>query len=187
MPPDLQQYDDFRAYRDEKAREQPPKLLREEIEDRLTWEATSEFGLMQTHGRTMEAAGSSCLGWDEKPIAATIEALRGRIQGIDPALMDLTDEQLRLWIYGFLYRYRVRGAIEHDYLRDFATKRFWGKYPFGKPIPGRETYAPAGHYKPHLMVTQGQKEHEYVLAPTKGSRSPWHIIWARRTWQADGR
>ena len=74
----------------------------------------------------------------------------------------------------------MRGAIEHAYLRDFATKRFWGKYPFGKPIAGRETYAPAGHYKPHLMVTQSQKEHEYVLAPTKGSRSPWHIVWARR-------
>ena len=62
---------------------------------------------MQTHGRTMEAAGSSCLGWDEKnrchdrgPVAAS---------RIDTALLDITDQQLRLWIYGFLHRYRVAG------------------------------------------------------------------------------
>jgi len=180
MPTDLQQYEDFKKYRDEMPSDLPPNKLREEIEERLTWEATSEFGLMQTHGRTMETAGSSCLGWDEERIAATVAALRERMPRIDPALMDLTDEQLRLWIYGMLFRYRVRGALDHPYLRDFATKRFWGKYPFGRRVEGRETYATAGHYKPHLIVTQPQREHEHVLAPTKGNRSPWHIVWARR-------
>jgi DEAD/DEAH box helicase domain-containing protein len=180
MPPDLQQYEDFKKYRDEMPSDEPPKKLRGEIEHRLTWEATSEFGLMQTHGRTMETAGSSCLGWDEKRIALTVASLRERMPSIDSALMDVTDEQLRLWIYGMLHRYRLRGALNHPYLQDFATKRFWGKYPFGRRVEGRETYPSAGHYKPHLMVTQPQKEHEHVLSPTKGNRSPWHIVWARR-------
>ena len=136
MPPDLQQYEDFKKFRDESTSDEPPKNLREEIEKRLTWEATSEFGLMQTHGRTMETAGSSCLGWDEKRLAATVTALRERIPRIDHALMDVTDDQLRLWIFGMLHRYRVRGALDHPYLHDFATKRFWGKYPFGRRVEG---------------------------------------------------
>ncbi|PYP82904.1 MAG: helicase [Blastocatellia bacterium AA13] len=180
LPPDLQEYTDFVAYRDNSAANQPPRGLLKDIEQRLSWEATSEFGLMETHGRTMEATGSACLGWDESRIVKTIEKLRERLTAIDKALMDLPDDSLRLWIYGFLYRGRIRGALDHPYLRDFARSGFWGKYPFGKMIPGRETFPSSGHYKPHLMVTQSQRGHDYVLASTKGSRSPWHVVWARR-------
>jgi len=140
MPPDLQQYEDFKHYRDNPAANQPTKRLREEIEERLTWEATSEFGVMQTHGRRMEPAGSSCLGWDEEVVAATIKALREHIPGEGNRLLelaDLTDEQLRLWIYGFLYRYRLRGALEHAFLLPLAKQvhstrcHFW-PYRFGR-------------------------------------------------------
>ena len=91
---------------------------------RLTWEATREFGLMQTHGRTMEPAGSACLGWDEARVSATVDGLRARLHGIDLALLDLTDDELKLWIYGFLHRHRLRGALDHPYLNAFASNGF---------------------------------------------------------------
>ena len=143
---------------------------------------TSEFGLMQTHGRTMEPAGSSCVAWDEQRIESTLKNLGERIPGIDPALADLSDKAIKLWIYGFLHRARIRGTIAHPFLDSFAKNNFWGKYPFGRTLPGRETYPGGGHYKPHLMVTQSQRTHDFVLAPTKiGGRQPWQLVWARRS------
>jgi DEAD/DEAH box helicase domain-containing protein len=181
LPPDLHEYVDFVRYRDHGQGAQPPKSLRAEIELRLTWEAISEFGLMQTHGRTIEPAGSSCVAWDQDRMEATIAKLRDRLAGIDSAMVDLPGDSIRLWIYGFLHRARVRGAIAHPYLDSFAKNNFWGKYPFGRTILGRETYPGGGHYKPHLMVTQSQKNHDHVLAPTKGNRPPWQLVWARRS------
>lgn len=96
------------------------------------------------------------------------------------ALLDLSDEAIRLWIYGFLHRGRIRGALDHPYLAHYATNGFWGKYPFGRAIPGRETYPPSGHFRPHLMVTQFQRGHDPVRAEPKGSRPPWQLVWARR-------
>ena len=180
MPPDLHEYPDFVNYRNGAAND-PPADLRGDIERRLTWEATSEFGLMQTHGRTMEPAGSASVAWDQARLENTVSKLRDRIPGIDKSLMDLSDDTLRLWIYGFLHRARIRGAIDHPYLAAFAKNRFWGKYPFGRTVPGRETYPSAGHYKPHLMVTQAQRGHDHVLAPAKGSLLPWQLVWAKRT------
>ena len=60
----------------------------------------------------------------------------------------------------------VRGALDHPYLNEFASHGFWGKYPFGRTIPGRETFPPAGHYKPHLMVTQ---------AASAGTTTCWRL------------
>ncbi len=180
MPPDLHEYSDFVRYRNDASVQQPPKQLRAEIVQRLTWEAISEFGLMQTHGRTMEPAGSSCVAWDEGRIAATLKRLRDRIPGIDPTFADLTERQLRLWLYGFLHRGRLRGAVAHPYLDSYASNGFWGKYPFGRTLPGRETYPGGGRYKPHLMVTQSTGQHDHVLAVTRGGRVPWHLVWSRR-------
>ena len=180
IPPDLREYPDFTGYRDNSAANAPPKPLRDDIEKRLTWEATSEFSLMQTHGRTMEPSGSSCVGWDQQRIASTIRKLRERLPVIDKSLMDLPEETLMLWIFGFLHRARIRGAVDHPYLNDFAKKKFWGKSPFGRVIQGRETFPSAGRFKPHLMVTQQQRGHDHVLAPAKSSQQPWQLVWARR-------
>ena len=180
LPPDLREYPDFVSFRDNASAEVPPQRLLEDIERRLTWEVTSEFGLMQTHGRTIEPAGSSCIAWDEDRIDATVKRLRERLPGIDTSLTDLSDEAIKLWLYGFLHRARIRGAVAHPYLDSFASNNFWGKYPFGRTIPGRETFPGGGHYKPHLMVTQSQRTHDHVLAPTKGGRQPWQLVWARR-------
>lgn len=183
LPPDLHTYADFLTYRDHPTMQQPPRALRDDIERRLTWEATSEFGLMQMHGRALEPAGSSCLGWDAGRIMDTVARLRERLAGIDTALLDLSNDALSLWIYGFLHRYRLRGALSHPYLIDYARKNFWGKHPFGQAVAGRETCPPAGHYRPHLLVTRFQRGHDHVLAPSTGSRPPWHLVWARRALQ----
>ena len=180
LPPDLQQYQLYMEFRSS-GKPFPPKKLQDEVEARLTWEATSEFGLMLTHGRTMELSGSSCLGWDEERVDETVSILKEKLPGIDPVLAKLPDEKIKLWIYGMLHRYRERGAVGHPYLLSYARQNFWGKYPFGRAIDGRETYPPAIRYRPKLLLTQRQSGHEFILAPSSSSQPPWHIIWSYRS------
>ena len=180
LPPDLQQYPPYLKFRNSPSGYAPPKTLQDTIATRLTWEATSEFGVMQTHGRTMELSGSSCLGWDETMVADTARMLREKLPGIDPLLEKIQEKDLLLWIYGLLHRYRERGALQHPYLASYAAQNFWGKYPFGRTVAGRESYPPAGRYRPRLMVTQPQTDHEFLLASTRGGQSPWQVVWAYR-------
>ena len=57
MPPDLQDYKPFVDFRNKEAADTPPGKLQDDIQRRLTYQAVSEFGLMQTHGRIMENGG----------------------------------------------------------------------------------------------------------------------------------
>ena len=181
LPPDLKDYADWKDFRDNPAAIKPPSRLLADVQERLTWEATSEFGLMQTHGRSIEASGSSCVGWDVERVDATISNLRGRLPQLEQELNELTDDDLRRWIYGWLHRYRLKGAVYHPYLDSYASDGFWGKFPWGRVIPGRETYPPRGRYSCRLMVTDRDRVHENVQAATSGQGlSPWHVIWTKR-------
>ena len=181
MPPDLHQYDAFLDFRNSEVMgDKAPASLARDIEARLTWEATSEFGLMQTHGRTMEGSGASAVAWDRARIDDTLRLVREHLPGVSPALVDLSDEALQIWLLGILHRYRLRGAMYHPYLDSLAHKNFWGKAPFRRTIPGRETHPLYGRFTPSLMVTKGQRGHVHVLAPTRGHQSPWHVVWSRR-------
>jgi DEAD/DEAH box helicase domain-containing protein len=181
IPPDLREYAPYLEFRDNPTRTMPGPALKAALIERLNWEAASEFSLMQTHGRTMEAQASAALGWDDDTIARTIELLRARLPAVSPALEGIDDESFILWLLGILHRARLRGALYHPYLDAYARQGFWGKYPFGRTVAGRETYPPAGRYKPRLMVTERDKKHEHLLAPsTPGSNPPWQLIWARR-------
>ena len=78
--------------------------------------------------------------------------LRERLPGIDSSLVDLSDDELRLWIYGFLHRHRVRGALDHPYLNEFASQdsggstHLAGRSRARDVSPGRALQtAPDGH------------------------------------------
>lgn len=181
IPPDLREYGAYLTYRNDPTAMSPSPSLRQAVIERLNWEATSEFSLMLTHGRTMEGQASAALGWDLAIVADTVANLRQRLPGISPALESIVDIDFTYWVLGFLYRARVRGALYHPYLDSYARQNYWGKYPFGKTVTGRETYPPAGKYKPRLLVTERDKYHDHVLAPSgTGSNAPWQIVWARR-------
>ncbi|MDB2686770.1 helicase-related protein, partial [Mariniblastus sp.] len=181
MPPDLHDYQDFLNFRNSTKHDKPTDSLRGDINRRLTWQATSEFGVRLQRGRTLESTGSSCLAWDEDRINNTVDGLLKKLPGIDSALTDLTDANLRLWVYGFLHRARMAGALDHNYLDKLASEGWWGKYPFGNTVQGRETY-PSGNraYEPKLMVTKSKGRNEYVLAPSRGNKVPWQLVWAKR-------
>ena len=181
LPPDLREYGPYLDFRDSFSIPGPPSRLRREFIQRLNWQATSEFSLMLTHGRTMELHASACLGWEHQPIKRTIAKLRPRLTAISPALDGIEDRAWTLWITGILHRQRERGGLYHPYLDAYARQKYWGKFPFGRVVEGRETYPPAGRYKPRLMVTESERFHDHLLAPPRsGRQAPWHLLWLRR-------
>ena len=185
IPPDLREYGPYLEYRNNPSQSLPSASLKRDIVQRLNWEATSEFSLMLSHGRTMEGQASATLGWESAILEGTLSRLRQRLPGVSPALESIDDLSFTRWVLGVLHRARLRGALYHPYLDAYARQNFWGKYPFGKTIAGRETYPPAGKYKPRLLTTERDKYHEHILAPSvTGTNAPWQLVWARRVLKA---
>jgi DEAD/DEAH box helicase domain-containing protein len=182
IPPDLREYGTYLAFREKAGKTTPiPEPLRTDIAERLTWEAISEFGLMLTHGRTLELNGSSCICWDADVIDAVTGRLAARMPGIDTAFEGLTRDQLRLWVLGILHRQRTRGGIAHAFVHSYVRSGLWGKKSRKKVIAGREAYPLHGRYTPRLMVTGRDSRHDNVLAvPRAGTQDPWNTVWARR-------
>ncbi|MEI6415902.1 MAG: helicase-related protein, partial [Pseudomonadota bacterium] len=105
---------------------------------------------------------------------------------IDPSLLALDNEagqqRLRRWLLGILYRQRERGGLYHPYLDSFARQGYWGKFPFGRAVTGREFYPPAGRFRPRLLSTGPHRDHDTLLATSRpGQLAPWQILWARRS------
>jgi DEAD/DEAH box helicase domain-containing protein len=180
LPPDLADFEDYLVYRNNSAATQPPAQLLAAIQERLTWQASSEFGIMLQRGRTLEASGATCLAWDWGCITQTVVALRDSIETVDTSLQTLPIATLGRWLLGILHRYRLRGALGHPYLLDYAHHGFWGKSPFGRYIPQRESHPPMTRFRPRLMVTKGDKYHDHILSNTSGNTQPWHIRWTQR-------
>ena len=180
LPPDLADYQEYLSYRNNTEQLKPPRALRNAIETRLTWQATQEFGLMLQRGRTMESCGSTCLEWNQKVINTTVTSVLDSIESVDTSLKDLPISTICLWLFGLLHRYRLRGALSHPYLIEYARYNYWGKSPFGRYIPGREVYPSISRYRPRLMVTGKERYHDNILSKTSGSSQPWHIRWTLR-------
>jgi DEAD/DEAH box helicase domain-containing protein len=181
IPPDLREYGAYLSFRDNHSQHIPSSILQKQFIERLNWQATSEFSLMQTHGRTMEVHASGCLGWDQEVVLNTLSNLRSRLPSISPALEIIKDEAFLLWIFGILHRSRERGALYHPFLDSYAIKNYWGKVPFKEVISGRETFPPKGRYRPRLLATTRDKYHDHILSPfVIGSQPPWHVVWIRR-------
>jgi DEAD/DEAH box helicase domain-containing protein len=180
LSPDLYEYQEYLKYRNNCQQPNPPASLKSDIETRLTWQATSEFGLMLLRGRTMETCGSACIGWDWQRIEETVQEIYSRIESVDTQLRKIPQENIYRWLLGILYRYRLRGALGHPYLFDLAQKGYWGKAPFGRAIPGREVHPGQTRFQPKLMVTRAEKKHDFLFGATSGNTQPWHIRWTHR-------
>lgn len=182
IPPDLREYSGYLEYRENPTMDHPSAKLLREFVTRLTWQATSEFSLMLTHGRTMELHASATLGWDESIINRTIALLRERFPAISLALTALDTIQLKRWVYGILHRQRERGGLYHPYVDKYAEQGLWGKFGWrNEALDYRETYPTRGKYLPRLLVTANDKYHDFALAaPRAGSQLPWQLVWARR-------
>lgn len=97
-----------------------PRFI-EEFNHRIKWEIASEFGYNALIGRTLERTGSSSVYFPitilDKVYPAFSDWLtKNALERIDKA-------DFNKLLFGFLYRLRVRGGVDHIFLDKFRTQK----------------------------------------------------------------
>lgn len=98
------------------------KKFTEEFSNRLSWEIWSEFSYAAQVGRTLEKSASSASYMDIHILHEVFHQMKTWFQ--NNALVDRIDEAsfVRFCI-GLLHRLRIRGGVDHQYLKKFRTER----------------------------------------------------------------
>lgn len=89
----------------------------EELDHRITWEITSEFGYAAQIGRTLEKTGSSAVYVDPERVGAVYAFLQPWLQ--ENGLAMLTEQDIAGYAHGLLQRLRIRGGVDHEYLEKY--------------------------------------------------------------------
>ncbi len=93
----------------------------EQLDLRLGWEITSEFGFNARIGRTLEKSGASATYFEEDKLLEVYELMRGWLQ--EKNLGKITRQHFVQFLNGVLHRMRMRGAVDHPFLRCFRENK----------------------------------------------------------------
>jgi DEAD/DEAH box helicase domain-containing protein len=153
--------------------------LASRVNDRFSWEALMEFGVRSRVGRSLERTGVACLAWDsalvEPPVAKLATYLR------EEQNIEVSEDQARWALWGFLLRMKRQGAIHHTLLNGYiknggdyfllSTKI----YPFMPKFGSQSSL-------PRFPCERKEKRFEQIL----GSRKSWYEKWLALVIGADG-
>lgn len=89
----------------------------EELDQRISWEIASEFGFNARIGRTLEKSGASATYFDRVRLRETYDGMKEWLS--DNKLGALTCDHFIKFLNGVLHRIRMRGAVDHHFLRSF--------------------------------------------------------------------
>jgi DEAD/DEAH box helicase domain-containing protein len=93
----------------------------EEFNHRMEWEIWSEFGYNSTIGRTLEKTGVSVSFIEQERIRIVYNQMKFWLK--ENQLHDILEENFVKLVTGFLYRLRIRGGIDHIFLKKFRTEK----------------------------------------------------------------
>lgn len=120
-PSDLREEETYTTFLDRNGEGNHPRL-RNQLEQRLSWEAIMEFGLSTRIGRTLENTLCSTVTVDADRLKRAAEALALEIEenpffdANPPVLRTGSVEHL---LAGLVQRLRVRGGVRHEFLDGF--------------------------------------------------------------------
>lgn len=104
------------------------EAFKKEFDLRVDWEIATEFGLMAQRGRTLEKMGASATFFQEEKLAECFEALTPWLQNNNMEYVAENKDVFLKFLNGILHRMRLRGGIDHEFVRKFRTKElktFW--------------------------------------------------------------
>lgn len=93
----------------------------EGLDQRISWEIASEFGFNARIGRTLEKSGASATYFDRERLIEVYEGMQAWLR--DNKLGTLTRDHFIKFLNGVLHRIRMRGAVDHPFLRSFREDR----------------------------------------------------------------
>lgn len=124
LPSDLSVLPEYERFR-ERAGTGRHDRLENILESRIAWEATMEYGLTTRVGRTLESSMCSTVRPDPDAVEAATDRLALEIEEESPfasALKNgISKDALRAFLDGILWRTRMRGGIDHPFLRGYAA------------------------------------------------------------------
>lgn len=97
-----------------------------EFSNRVAWEIWSEFTYNANIGRTLERYGASGVEFDKEIMESIYEQMRHWMDQNSLGTRIKETDFLK-FLNGFLHRIRIRGGVDHNYLRKFRTEKsnYW--------------------------------------------------------------
>jgi hypothetical protein len=172
----------------------PSGDARQMLVDRIEFEAHLEFGLKSRLGRTLELSGSSVAsvsvdGIDRLAglVAEVIEETARQdvldVRDLSASVSDGRPVDIHAYLHGLLERLRLRGAINHRWLKRFVETggrrwQIWGARPEGMPA------FPTGQLAPTFLWDGKGGEGFDSISGMEGAVN-WVTNWAMRCLQVD--
>jgi DEAD/DEAH box helicase domain-containing protein len=104
-----------------KAEEKFEPQFIEELNRRIDWEISSEFGYNAVLGRTLEKTGSSATYFKSEDLDLVYSHIRPWLT--KESMPAINKDEFIKFLNVFLHRLRIRGGIDHPYLNNFRTLR----------------------------------------------------------------
>ena len=96
--------------------------FKREFDLRVDWEICSEFGLMSQRGRTLEKMGASATFFKEETLKQCLDIMRPWLEENNLEYVYDNDARFKQFLNGILHRMRMRGGIDHEFLRLYRTQ-----------------------------------------------------------------
>lgn len=96
--------------------------FKKEFDHRVDWEICSEFGLRAQIGRTLEKMGASATFFKEEDIRKVFEAMKPWLNENNMNYVAEKEQLFLRFVNGLLHRLRMRGGIDHEFLRLYRTQ-----------------------------------------------------------------
>ncbi|MCB1633304.1 MAG: DEAD/DEAH box helicase [Xanthomonadales bacterium] len=147
--------------------------LVERVAKRLGWQAVAEFTYLSARGRTLERVGVATLAPAPRDVEAVIPELQSRLAE-DLGLRQLTADDLRHWLWGFLLYLRRRGAVTHPDMEAYFRE---GNFFAFSSRGGRDLWLPGmTQWGPHpVFLSLGDARYSDRLVPRSGQS--WYQRW----------
>ncbi len=187
VPPDCIGRDEFDAWWDRTQPAGPRGRARARVKRRLLFDATLEFGLQSSIGRTLERTGAVAVEVDAG--SGTKLAAIGRQvlestgeERLDTPLSAVPDRDLIAWVRGTVEHIRHRGGIHHEWLTRYVAsdglRRFiWSGRPRNQGMPA----FPFGRAAPAFPKVGGRAGGQDPLLDPVTSAQSWYAIWTARS------
>lgn len=187
IPGDLAEKVDLsRQYRDPVTRKLSDSF-KSEFDLRVDWEICSEFGLNAQIGRTLEKMGSSATFFRRQDLELVFDVMKPWLEANNLGWLAERADLFLPFVNGFLHRLRVRGGIDHEFLRLFRTQQMnrvmlnWGRG--GKKQHFLYKGFGGGMRTPQLIGTLPIKgrDDEYDVVTVRGTHYNWFYAYFLRS------
>ncbi|HKO89883.1 MAG TPA: DEAD/DEAH box helicase, partial [Polyangiaceae bacterium] len=160
--------------------ETPPRpsvALMSQLQTRMRWEGTREFGLAARIGRTLERSGCASITVETARFAAGLGLVTERVPEKLGVARDVGPAAWRQFIAGLCNRVRQRGGIYDDLLDDYVDH---GGEDFHLRKQRKPLLSPFGQFttRPVFLTHTETKRFDNLQPKERGN---WYTDWLRRS------